>query len=507
MITSESSKRMALNKNTVLLLLLIFCYVIVIRIPQLTSDNLLPDQDECVLGMMANHFLKGQNFPLFFYGQHYGLSTLEVLLIAPFIKLFGISTIAIKLPMLLLYMAAITFLFLWIRNNLGLSYAFLITLFFAAEPTWLTWAMKARGGYLSALFIGFYLLYQWQNTADKSKMYLFNAFLMGLLYHFHLLWFLAFAPLFMYYQRHLERNKIIKAAIVIALTIAVFYVLAFTSEALWFRPSSQFQLDVDFNEYRKNFMVFLGGHFYFGYAYGLRYGAILSTKVLFAVHLLIIFLAIFYILKNRFFNEILLWFLMVLFIFLLPVLATKGVFHFRYWLPLSVVFIGLMMALIKEFRSNKINKLLIVVVLVTAFFGYRAGKDIASMDIYSDYFIVQKDHREVQIKSLIATLKENNKKYYLCNDIAIMWLLNYFGNDEILLRWRINKDRHNKQVQEINKYYVNNKKIDLFGSQFSFKEWLPDTAHLKLKWINKEYYLIENIEASILAKHNYKFEN
>lgn len=88
-----------------------------------------------------------------------------------------------------------------------------------------------------------------------------------------------------------------------------------------------------------------------------------------------------------------------------------------------------------------------------------------------------------------------------------MWLLNYFSNDQILVRWRINKDRHNKQVQMINAYYLKNKKIDLIGSKFSFKEWLPDTAQIKRKWINKEYYLIENIEASLLAKHNYNFKD
>ena len=152
-----------------------------------------------------------------------------------------------------------------------------------------------------------------------------------------------------------------------------------------------------------------------------------------------------------------------------------------------------------------IYHLFILVVLITSFLGYRAGKDIASMDIYSDYFTQQKDHREAQIKSLISTLKKDKKKYYLCNDIAIMWLLNYFGNDEVLFRWRINKDRHLRQVQEINKYYTNNKRIDLIGAHFSFKEWLPDTALLHVKWINKEYFLFENIDASLLAKHHYRF--
>lgn len=493
------------RSKTILLLLLIYAYVILIRIPQLTSNNLLPDQDECVLGMMANHFIKGQNFPLFFYGQHYGLSTVEVLLIVPFIKLLGINVLAIKLPMLLLYMGALTFLFLWIKNNLGVSFAFLITLLFAAEPTWLTWAMKARGGYLSALFVGFYLLYAWQLSTSKKYLYFFNAFLMGLLYHFHLLWFLAFAPLFIFYQRHLGIKKLTYAIVITAATIFIFNWLATTSIELWYKPAHQFHSDIDLIYWRKKFMLFLSGHFYFGYAYNLKYGTLLATKILFGLHILFVLCACFYALVKRKFSEVLLWLLIVTGLFLLPLLAFKGVFHFRYWLPFSVAFIGLIVAVLKEIKWTHFKKVFFVFVIFMAFFGYRAGVEIAKMDIYNDFFSADKIDREKQIVELVTILKQEQKKYFLCNDIALMWLLNYYGNDEVLLRWRISKDRHNEAVQQVNRYYFRNKKIDLLGARYSFKEWLADTANLKIRWLSSDYYLIENMDAKTLEKHAYKF--
>jgi hypothetical protein len=493
------------TSQTVLLLLVIFAYVILIRMPQFLSNNLLPDQDECVIGMMANHFLKGQHFPVFFYGQHYGLSTIEVLFVASGIKLFGLTALAIKLPMLLLYLLAITFLFLWVKNNLGLLMAFLITLLFCAEPTWLLWAMKARGGYLSALLIGFYLLYSWQKNTSKKYHYLCNAFLMGLLYHFHSLWFLAFAPLFFYYQKQIGIKKLLYATTVAVATMLFFYILAQKSTALWYMPATQFHLPVDAGTWYKNFMLFLSGHFYFGYAYNLKYGTLVAIKLLFALHLFIIAITLYLLLKKKLISEVLLCFLIVLMLFFLPLCAFKGVFHFRYWLPFSVTFIALTVVVIKEINWPQLKYVFSIVVIVIAFFGYRAGNDIAKMDIYSDYFLKQKNEKEQHLLNLIADLKTADKKYYLCNDIALMWLLNYYGDDKVLTRWRISKDRHNSQVQEINNYYFKNKKIDLLGAKFSFKEWLPDTANLKVKWIGEDYYLIENIDALMLDKHSYRF--
>jgi hypothetical protein len=170
-----------------------------------------------------------------------------------------------------------------------------------------------------------------------------------------------------------------------------------------------------------------------------------------------------------------------------------------------VTFIALTVVVIKEINWPQLKYVFSIVVIVIAFFGYRAGNDIAKMDIYSDYFLKQKNEKEQHLLNLIADLKTADKKYYLCNDIALMWLLNYYGDDKVLTRWRISKDRHNSQVQEINNYYFKNKKIDLLGAKFSFKEWLPDTANLKVKWIGEDYYLIENIDALMLDKHSYRF--
>jgi len=47
------------------------------RLPQLLSRNLLLEGDECILGLMGMHVAQGREFPIFFYGQKYGLSIVE----------------------------------------------------------------------------------------------------------------------------------------------------------------------------------------------------------------------------------------------------------------------------------------------------------------------------------------------------------------------------------------------------------------------------------------------
>ena len=85
---------------------------IVSRLPQLRSPNLLADGDECVLGLMAKYVAQGKEFPLFFYGQHYALSSVEAAAGALGFLGFGVSAVSLKLAMLALWTVGVLFLYL-----------------------------------------------------------------------------------------------------------------------------------------------------------------------------------------------------------------------------------------------------------------------------------------------------------------------------------------------------------------------------------------------------------
>ena len=137
------------------------------RLPQLRSPNLLIDGDESVLGLMAKHFAQGRELPLFFYGQHYALSTVEAGAAALSFKLFGVGAVPVKAAMLALWIAGVLLLFLVQSRFLGARASFWITALLVLSPSWAVWSMRAGGGYLTAFTAS--ALMVWLLTPERDS--------------------------------------------------------------------------------------------------------------------------------------------------------------------------------------------------------------------------------------------------------------------------------------------------------------------------------------------------
>jgi hypothetical protein len=140
---------------------------VVSRLPQLRSPNLLVDGDEAVLGLMAKHVAQGKELPIFFYGQHYGLSSVEAAAGAAAFVIFGTGALPLKLAMLALWTLGVLFLFLAQSKLLGASRSFWITAVLLLNPAWAVWSMKARGGYITAFTATAALL--WLLVQDRER--------------------------------------------------------------------------------------------------------------------------------------------------------------------------------------------------------------------------------------------------------------------------------------------------------------------------------------------------
>lgn len=81
-------------------------YRLVLLLTEIPPSN----SDEATSGLVALHIAQGREFPLFFYGQYY-MGALESYLAAPLFLLAGPSTLALRLPNLLLY--AIFLMLMW----------------------------------------------------------------------------------------------------------------------------------------------------------------------------------------------------------------------------------------------------------------------------------------------------------------------------------------------------------------------------------------------------------
>ncbi len=125
----------------------------VLRLHLLVRMDLALDGDEAVVGLMSLHALQGKGLALFFYGQNYGLSGLEVLSGALGFALLDISAGVLRAAVLLLWALGGAFLVAAAARLGGRAAAWWTLALMASCPAWLEWSMKARGGYITAFLL------------------------------------------------------------------------------------------------------------------------------------------------------------------------------------------------------------------------------------------------------------------------------------------------------------------------------------------------------------------
>jgi len=167
------------------------------RLPLLWSGRLVPDGDEAIAGLMALRLLDAGEVPVFFWGQNYGFATLETGVATIFFALFGVSATALKAAMLVLWAAGGAFLSLAARRLAGGGAGFAAIALLAASPAWGEWAMKARGGYLTAFLLSAIVIWALAPRRNSPPLLLWTALGAGvtLVYLAQPLWFLLLLPL------------------------------------------------------------------------------------------------------------------------------------------------------------------------------------------------------------------------------------------------------------------------------------------------------------------------
>jgi len=195
--TSTPAARRRRRLATIGAFLLAFALLYLSRLPLLWSGRLVPDGDEAVAGLMAVRLLDAGEVPVYFWGQNYGLASLETGVASIFFSTFGISATALKAAMLVLWAAGGAFLSLAARRLAGAGAGLAVIALLAASPAWGEWAMKARGGYLTAFLVSAIVIWALAPRRDASPLLLWAAIGAGvtLVYLAHPLWFLLLLPL------------------------------------------------------------------------------------------------------------------------------------------------------------------------------------------------------------------------------------------------------------------------------------------------------------------------
>jgi len=111
------------------------------------------DSDEAVFGLMARHILDGQ-IPIYMYGINY-LGSLESIISAGFMRLFGSNVITLRLSTLALFCIFLILHAILVRRFWG-NRVTLLSLLILALPSWLilVWTFRPIGAFCALLVFG-----------------------------------------------------------------------------------------------------------------------------------------------------------------------------------------------------------------------------------------------------------------------------------------------------------------------------------------------------------------
>ncbi|MCF8460803.1 MAG: hypothetical protein K9G46_08770 [Flavobacteriales bacterium] len=429
-----------------LVFILIVC--ILSRLPQLLSPNLLLDGDEAIVGLMAKHFSEGKELPFYFYGQSYGFSFLEVLPISLVFLLFGVSAMAVKLTMLLLFSGGVCLFYATLKHfpSGNKWIPLLITLLLTTTPAWAVWSMKARGGYISAFFLFplfTYLLFS--KRSETSLLYhAFFGLTLATIFECQALWLpemLVFTTFRLFQMRSV---KLLGAQLFGgAMGFGMFGLLKVldTTRVDSFAPSV-FSMPENLTEklmaLPKYLQIHFSGSYYLGdaiepslftsiFAWILTTGLLVSTLILF-----------FQITRKTRNNQL-------LFVSVVPVLFAAAVsiytadYHARYLLPISGYFFLMLALLLSKFEKLKVVNALLVILIAANCYALISFKDYRF-----------ENGSTIHLNRAIRQLESNNVKYVFSQGALLQWQLMFYSNERLIARYYGNNDRYYPYIDAVN---------------------------------------------------------
>jgi hypothetical protein len=185
---------------TLIYLIVLVAVAVLSRLAQLLSPNLLLEGDECVLGLMGMHLAQGREFPVFFYGQKYGLAIVETPAAALSFLIAGAGPVSLKAAILAVWIVGIALYFLAFSHVLGTARSFWVTMLLVLMPAWAAASMKAWSGYVTAFTATAVVLYLiTRNSTRRSLSWLIAGAMTGIIYFSQPLWLPGLVPIVLYF--------------------------------------------------------------------------------------------------------------------------------------------------------------------------------------------------------------------------------------------------------------------------------------------------------------------
>lgn len=485
---------MMLNRISKYAILIIVLLCLVSRMPQLFSENLILDGDESIVALMAKHLLELKEFPIFFYGQSYGFSFVEVLTTSLFYTIFGITDIAVKLAMLSLWTIGIIFFYKTLKE-IGFKsnpwIPLLITLVFIFSPSFAVWSMKARGGYLTAFMLSSIITFLIVHKKSHSRLLksLIIGFLIIVVYQAQPLWLAGLFPLLAYY---LIKNRSIHNVLMTLLGVLVglftFYFIKKGLSTYW-SPNVLGDLDVSLKSFKSIFdrmFISFTGSYYFGRIIPPLFIMKAISILMMSLILVSTFMGIFFLIKKKKVNPL-------FYVFILSVLGSLAYLLFihnsdyRYLLPLTGYTLLMVAFTVSHIKSTQLANTLIIIWIASGMYSLYNFKDYAF------------DDKEALI-SLVDELERKEISHIFCEGGMLQWQIMFYSNEQIIARFYFNTDRYPAYVRSVNANYKERKEHTALVGYY--KKELAETLS-DFTSINDVFYIHTPVSEEFLIEREF----
>ncbi len=472
---------------------LFFLLCILVRLPYFLSKNYWFDGDEAIIGIMAQDLLRTGHVPFFFYGQHYGFATFEVLSASAFIAVFGKTVYSLKLAGLLLHSLAIAICWKWMRLR-EVSFRVLVPLFILliCFPPFSLWASQMR----TVSFLLFITIVFILESYRLTRWNLLLVFGLGVLLAYSQAMTFLFCAVFIADALFRQKKGILRTAVFFGAILAVIFLIQWlvggersAHDVSVSFGSAQFE---QLSQQLRGFGAGFTGFHYFTMKVDEPLWWLLLSRLMIALLLLWTFLLA--IRVTRAGRRTLLFFTLATLLFLV-FLSCFTQFSPRYWINL---FTGvLILLLVLTGRNPKFVKQrfqIPALLALLAFVGIFAGSKQRM------HFADAPESEAASFNDLHAAVIRSGKKALFTTDVYLQWQWNYLYGDQVPCSSFYRFERTNRFTDRVNSQYSKQPaSVGIIGIWGIFLEmdYIPGFNDERQQFGGKYYFVSDVKEAYI----------
>jgi hypothetical protein len=487
---------------------------VISRLPQLLSPNLLLEGDECILGLMGMHVAAGHDFPLFFYGQRYGLAIVEAPAAALSFLIAGAAPLPLKAAMLAVWIAGIAFYFLAFARVLGARRSFWITLLLVLMPAWAATSMKAWSGYLTAFSATAVVIYVINRNDNRRALpWLLAGGVSGLIYFSHPLWLPGLMPIVVFFLIASRRASFwlsyVSGALLLASGITAVKLFWLTSAVeTWTGPQAgNRHLLASLPPLLKQVEVALTGAYYFGTA--LRTGPFTTTVacIWLGFAALATLLQIYRLVARKY----LVW-SHLLFLSIVGTLLANWVLlewrDARYMLPLHAPLVFMagveFLDFVDRWRLPGIRSIAAIAVVLAL--------EAAAMNEFARYSYMwwtngpHSPSETRTMRTLIGHLRARGVTHVYAMNALLQWPITFYSREAVVARWKARDDRYPAYVRRVDGALRRGEPIAIVG-YVGYTYGLETMVHDPQSIINVDgkYFIYVGADQDLLRRAGFQF--